>query len=520
VGPASADPGGVNPDLVKAATVGAASIAAGGAHSCVITSIGAVYCWGDNAHGQLGDGDAPDGSAVAVETTGTGALTGIAVQVDAGAAHTCAIDTGGLAYCWGDNGAGQLGDGAGPDQHTPVRVDALADRTLVEITTGAHHSCAIDDQGSAWCWGDNAHGQLGVPGPTGGTAVPIRVSTLTGLTDPVVDIAAGGDTTCAATATGGAFCWGRGDHGEVGDGGGVDRAQPVAVSTGSTVRQVAVGVAKSCAVDASGDVFCWGAGLADQPVPVEAGGTAFAQITAGGGHVCGLDREQTAYCWGAGGEGEIGDGSAADRADPVLVALGGRDADGTLRDIEAGDRHSCALDDGGVAYCWGADDDGQLGNGGSAAADVPVRVLGLPRPPTAVTGLRVTALDGGLRVSWVPATDFGTGTFSSYLAVASDFEATCSVNAGDGAGCVLRGLRNGHDYDVAVLTLTVDGSALSGSVTAAPIGSAPAPGQSGDPDDREQPTLPITGGSPLLLVALGTLLVGLGLTFLLVRKSP
>jgi alpha-tubulin suppressor-like RCC1 family protein len=509
------------PDLLKAATVGAASITAGGAHSCAITSIGAVFCWGANAHGQLGDGTTTDsGSAVAA----TGALTGIAVQVDAGSAHTCAIDTDGLAYCWGDNSAGQLGNGAGPDHDAPARVDALADRTLVEITTGASHSCAIDEDGTAWCWGDNAHGQLGAPGLGASSATPVQVSTQTGMTDPVVDIAAGGDTTCAATTTGDTYCWGQGDQGEVGDGGSTDRSEPAAVPTGVTVRQVTTGVAKSCAMDALGAVLCWGAGIGDSAVPVDSGGTIFAQITAGGGHVCGLDRGQSPYCWGDNADGALGDGSTTDRADPVAVALGARDPDAILRDLEAGDRHSCALDDGGVAYCWGSNATGQLGDGTRIDSAVPVRVLGLPRSPAAVTGVTVTALDGGLRVSWQPAADFGTGTFDSYLATTSNFEANCTVTDQAGTGCDLSGLEAGHAYDVAVLTLTSDGSALSSFATATPSAAAPTTSPTPTPTATptptvqptrpdvgpDEPTLPITGPPSWPLIAAGMLLTGLG----------
>jgi hypothetical protein len=271
-------------------------------------------------------------------------------------------------------------------------------------------------------------------------------------------------------------------------------------------------------VDADGAVFCWGSGLGVQPTAVDAGGTKFLQVAVGGAHMCGLARDHTAYCWGDGGDGAIGDGSTSDRADPVPVVAGGFVPGATVRDIEAGDQHSCALDDGGVAYCWGSDTAGQLGNSASGASSVPVRVTGLPRPPAAVTGLTVTALDGGLRASWSPATDFGTGTFQSYLAVTSDFEATCKVTVATGTGCDLTGLEGGHAYDVAVLTLTSAGSALSSFATAAPDAAPVSPSPSAGPGGGG--TLPVTGLAPLLLVAIGTLLIGLGLSFLLVRTEP
>jgi alpha-tubulin suppressor-like RCC1 family protein len=526
--PASADvawPDGVGPDSVRAMTVGAASVAAGTAHSCAITSVGAIHCWGDNSDGQLGNGAAPAGSTVAVAVRNAGAIR-IAVQVDAGDEHTCAINFDGLAFCWGDNSSGQLGIGAGADEHAPVRVEALADRTLVEIATGANHSCAIDDRGAAWCWGANAAGQLGVGGgQAADRAVPARVSTATGMTDPVVDIAAGKDTTCAATAEGIAWCWGAGGDGQLGYGGAADRAEPVRVSTAGPlddvkVRQIAVGKEQSCAVDDAGRASCWGRTAGGSALtPAAVGGPSFRQVAAGTAHVCGLDRDASAYCWGDGGDGRLGDGGADHAIDPVRITQGARDLGSDLRDLDVGDRHSCALDERGVAYCWGADDAGQAGNGGSGTSRVPMPVVGLPRAPAAVTGVRVAALNGGLRVSWRPAGEFGSGRFVSYLAVTSTNESSCEVTAATGNGCDLPGLENGRDYDVAVLTVATDGNGLSDFATGAP-GSRPAGGPSDTPTlaPGDDGGLPITGPGPLIMVTIGFLLVGLGLSALLVRR--
>jgi hypothetical protein len=154
---------------------------------------------------------------------------------------------------------------------------------------------------------------------------------------------------------------------------------------------------------------------------------------------------------------------------------------------------------GGVAYCRGAD------HGRSGAGVVPVSVR--PRPPAAVTGLTVTALDGGLRASWRPAAGFGTGTFISYLALTTNFESSCEVTTATGTGCELLGLVNGAEYEVAVLTYASDGSTVSASAGAVPsTPSMLAPGLA--------PVL----ANPMVLAAAGCLLVGAGLAALLIRR--
>ncbi|MFI7540087.1 hypothetical protein [Actinoplanes sp. NPDC049599] len=516
-------PPGINADTIRTAAL-TATVAAGGAHSCALTSVGELFCWGDDSSGQLGDGAAAHAFGQPVLALRD------AVQVDAGKAHTCAIDVRGAAHCWGDDSAGQLGDGGYADRDAAVAVTPPAARHLVKITTGARHTCAVDDVGSAWCWGDGSHGQLGVPGLRG-SAVPVRVGTHSGMRGVVVDIAAGRDTTCAVTAAGAAFCWGSDAYEQLGTGGHGDRDEPVAVATTGPmrgkVREVTVGGTQACALGVEGPAYCWGArGLGagtratrTEPVGVELG-AALAEVTAGGEHTCGLDRGGRASCWGEGADGRLGNGRSAAGPVPVGVSAGG-----TLRDVDAGEEHSCASDTRGYAYCWGAGADGQLGAGRSAASAVPVPVVGLPRPPGAVTGVRARALDGGLRIDWRPPTDLGSGAFTYYWATTAGYESGCTLTDATADGCELTGLRNDREYDVAVVARTRDGITVSSFVTATPAAAAPLP--SGTPAPRPWSAsvlpgasdLPVTGLSPIALVALGTLLLGGGLTALLVRRS-
>ena len=147
-------------------------------HSCALTAAGDAYCWGDNSWGQLGEtatSQAPDPTAV------TGGI--IFLSLSAGAEHTCGIGTGNTANCWGQNVNGQLGtqssetctvgNAAGACSHRPLPV--TTNQIFAAIFGGGHHTCAITTGGKAYCWGDNANGQLGT-GNTRGSDVPVLVA--------------------------------------------------------------------------------------------------------------------------------------------------------------------------------------------------------------------------------------------------------------------------------------------------------------------------------------------------------
>lgn len=155
---------------------GVARVAAGGSHSCALLSSGHIDCWGDNSSGQLGDGGACGttcGSATEVSAITT------ANAIATGERHTCAIiGDAHVVYCWGENGAGQVGNGDSPnDSLSPIDVCAFSDcgigivctpgvpcralRDTAAIAAGTNHNCALMNGGNLKCWGDNSSGQLG-----------------------------------------------------------------------------------------------------------------------------------------------------------------------------------------------------------------------------------------------------------------------------------------------------------------------------------------------------------------------
>jgi alpha-tubulin suppressor-like RCC1 family protein len=221
------------PVAVTNLTAGVASISAGFAHTCAVTTTGAAMCWGLNNAGQLGigkvtDAKTPNSSPQAVSELSTGVAS-----ISAGYAHTCAVTTAGSALCWGMNGAGQLGS-VPTDATVPNKVGGLAH--VASISAGYLHTCAVTQSGGALCWGFNGKGQLGSGSKKQLSAKPVQVS---GLESGVVSISAAevgddlnnnGMHTCAITAAGGAECWGNNASGALGEGSTVNKDKPVMVS--------------------------------------------------------------------------------------------------------------------------------------------------------------------------------------------------------------------------------------------------------------------------------------------------
>jgi hypothetical protein len=289
------------PQTAFAQSQGVSYISAGDAHACVIES-GKGYCWGNNASGQLGDGSTASYSSVPVAVDTSGALDGTTLtQISANLAITCALDSSGAAYCWGPGGSGGLGDGSTANSDVPVAVDTtgvLAGKTLTQVSVGDAQACGLDTSAAAYCWGDNANGQLGDGTPDAYSDVPVRIDTagvLAGKT--LTQITAGWQHTCALDSAGRAYCWGMDTSsatGDLGDGDTINSAVPVAVDAsgvlaGKTLTQVSADGYLTCAVDTAGAVYCWGDnldgdlgddGTALSDVPVLAGPGAPAGVTA------------------------------------------------------------------------------------------------------------------------------------------------------------------------------------------------------------------------------------------------
>jgi alpha-tubulin suppressor-like RCC1 family protein len=231
---------------------GVMAIAAGAGHVCALTTRGLVKCWGANDIGQLGDGT-KNASNVPVDVQG---LPARVADIATSGSHTCARTLDEAVYCWGNNEHGQLGSGTTEDSAVPVGAVGLGSDVRA-ISAGLDHTCAIlNHEGTVKCWGRNDFGQLG-DGTTTDRTVPVDVG---GIGAEVTALASGGYHNCVVTVKGGARCWGLDLSGQLGDGAAISSASPPVdvVGLSSPVTAIALGLYHSCALTGSGVLSCWG----------------------------------------------------------------------------------------------------------------------------------------------------------------------------------------------------------------------------------------------------------------------
>ena len=386
------------------------AVSLGDEHSCaVMGSLGQSFikCWGGNGSGQLGLGDEHDrggsvqsleGNLPAVELGGEGVIPW---RISAGGEHSCAVFTNGGLKCWGKNSAGQLGlgDTENRGDEEGQMGDALPYIVLNEnigvreVSAGGEHTCALLNNGLIKCWGLNNYGQLGLGDQKNrgdqesemGEALP---EVILGSGYASKAISAGRNHSCAISAGGTLFCWGKNDKGQLGLGDNQDRNEPVAVDVGEelTVKNVSAGGEHTCALLSDNSMKCWGEGGAGQlltgttddhntpPSAMELDDTLAAkEISMGTDHACALLNHGLIKCWGKNDVGQLGQGDTdsvgKDSGDPddetdeiPTVNLG---TNVIAYGIAVGTEHSCAIINNGMVKCWGKNNTGQLGMGNS-----------------------------------------------------------------------------------------------------------------------------------------------------------
>jgi alpha-tubulin suppressor-like RCC1 family protein len=334
---------------------------AGSAHSCFMLDNGSVKCWGKNNLGQLGLGDTSNrgdnssemGDNLTVIDLGSGR---IATAIEAGNHHTCAILDNASIKCWGSNASGQLGlgdtsnrgDGSNEMGDNLTSIDLGSGRIAMAITAGDEHTCALLDNASVKCWGENDKGQLGLGNRDD------RGDGIGGMGDslPAVDLGSGKTATSITTGTeytcvllddDSVKCWGRGHVGQLGNEKTEDRGDEDG-ETGDSFAKVDLGTNRTATA-----------------------------IAAGNFHTCAILDNSSIKCWGLNDSGQLGIGDTGNRGDGShasgLVQMGDRlpivdlGAGRTARAISAGDRHTCVVLDNTYVKCWGENSYGQLGLG-------------------------------------------------------------------------------------------------------------------------------------------------------------
>ncbi len=398
----------LTPVDVSGLTSGVSDISAKLQHTCALTSAGGVKCWGYNGYGQLGDGTTTNRSA---PVNVSGLASGVSA-IAAGGYHTCAITTGGGAKCWGYNAQGQVGDNTTSNRTTPVDVSGMTSGTIA-IAAGQFHTCAVTTDGLVKCWGDNSYIQLG-DGRTTQSNTPVNV---TGLSAGDSPIATGDNHTCALTTSNGVKCWGDNSYGQLGDGTTTQHTTPADVSgLTSGVKAVITGWEHTCALTSAGGAKCWGYNLhgevgdattTNRTAPVDVIGltSGVRAIAAGNWHTCVLTTGGGVKCWGYNGYGQLGDGTTSNRIAPVDVIglTSGVSAIVAGNGLGMGDGYTCALTNAGAVKCWGQNNSGQLGDGTTTQRQLT---------PVAVSGLT-----------------------SGVIGIAAGFYHTCALTAGGGVKC-------------------------------------------------------------------------------------
>jgi len=361
-------------DMSRAATP---RVEAGGRHALVLLSDGAIWAWGDNAFGQLGDRTQDlRTTPVRIDSDTTWA------SLAAGFYHTLALKSDGSLWAWGDNTKGQLGDGAASfNQPVPVRIGT--DTDWAAVAAGDFHSLALKSDGSLWAWGENSSGQIGdglvVPA---NQTVPVRIGTDTDW----IAIAAGGEHSAALKADRTLWVWGGNGSGQLGNGTTIDAVAPVrAVLPGPLApgdsSVLAAGKGHTQVVLADSTLWSWGNNTSGQlgtgtqlnnDLPAREGGlaTGWKGTAAGDAHGLAWKADGTLWAWGGNASGQLGSGSFDDAVLPVRV--------GSASDwiaASSGEGHSVALKADASIWTWGDNSFGQVGDGTSVARNIPQQVL-------------------------------------------------------------------------------------------------------------------------------------------------
>ena len=327
-----------------------AAVSGGEGYSCALTTDSEAMCWGVQwpGYGNLGTG------GPATEFPQPVLWGHRFTSINAGLTHTCGIDTDSTAWCWGLNGSGQLGTGAaGSAANSPQRV--ASDRRWTFIDAAGHgQTCAIASDAVPYCWGHNDSYQLG-RAPLGN--LPDIAPYGDGTTART--IATADFPTCKLALSGEAYCSGGRGLGELGDGtlGSIGGPLPVAVTGGHRFQSISTSRTFVCAVSLAGQAYCWGATgqgalgntSAMQPVPeLVGGGHQFASLSTGSNHACALTPDGAAYCWGRNIDGRLGSHMSDAHAEPVRVG-----GPYVWRSLSVGSQHTCGVTVNDEMYCWG-----------------------------------------------------------------------------------------------------------------------------------------------------------------------
>lgn len=334
----------------------------------------AILCWGYNANGQLGDNSTVTKSQpVSVTGIGSSSFTVVAAGTSD---FSLALRLDGTLYSWGNGANGRLASGATTPRSSPVAVSG-SDRFLFAsgYSSGGH---AISNEGKLYGWGQNSKGEVGDNSTT-----QRLTATLVNSSTDWIKTAGGLNHVVGLRSNGNLYTWGLNDNGQLGDNGLVAKSTPTLIVSDKIYIDCAAANNTSWALDRDGNVYGWGANaygqigdgtIVDKSTPtLVLGGLKFKKLRAGDNCVAALDRDGNLYAWGSGATGALGNGSLVDRSTPVAVSGGHIFTDFAVANYW--DNFMVAIKSNGLAYSWGGNTNGQLGDYSTVAKSTPVAVF-------------------------------------------------------------------------------------------------------------------------------------------------
>jgi alpha-tubulin suppressor-like RCC1 family protein len=386
-----------------------------------------ALAWGGNSNGQVGS--APSPYILHNVPVAVGGLTHV-VAVAGGQAHSVALEADGTVWGWGADKSGQLGNGSTTDTPNPVQATGLS--KVSAIAAGGNFTLALRSDGTVWGWGDDANGQVGPAGTQPSTRAPVQVTGLSG----VLAIAAGDQYSLAVRSDGAVWTWGATPC--------VGSSAPARVPFPSIsgITAVAAGTGHVLARRSDGTVWAWGdnaygdlgngASSSDCSTEVQSTGLAnVVAVAAGVYHSVALKADGTVLAWGMNIYGQAGAASGSTCLGQACT-LTPTPVSGlpSVSSIAAGGYHNFALTSAGVAWGWGRNDSGQLGNASTSNSNTPVQVslgpgvsavaagvyhsLAVPAPPTAPRNLSAAACNDQVTLHWQSPASAGSMPLAGY----------------------------------------------------------------------------------------------------------
>ncbi len=436
LGDDTAGAAGAKSSPVQIGTSSWTAVVAGASNSAAVRSDGQLFVWGGNSQSQVGDRTTVDRSSPVILTA---KYTSNWAKIAIGQYHSAIINQNGAAYLWGLNANGQLGNNSTATARTP---DLNPIGSWTALALGDIHTVGLKSDGSLWAWGGNGWGQLG-DGTVASRSSPVQIGTSSWSA-----VAAGFSHTLAVRADGALFAWGHNTTGQLGDSTSTNKSSPVQIGTSSWTA-VAAGASYAAALRTDGALFAWGLNIYGQlgdgtivnkSSPVKIGTSSWTAVAAGASHAVALRTDGALFTWGS-NLGQLGDSTILNRSSPVQIGTSSWTA------IAAGISHTVALRTDSALFTWGGNGSSQLGDGTTVNKSSPVQIGTSSWTAVAAGGARTfvlrvdSAIYGFGQQSYGELGDNSTATRTTPTPVLAQpvyDSAYVSVSLGDGHAVALR----------------------------------------------------------------------------------